>query len=149
VCSSVEVTFRIFSFNSKKFGRGGKDRPPGIILRRDRNMVPVEKILEPCPPPSLAERHRPLCNSPASGWRAGHNPEAGGGGGTTRVFFNQARNLPPRRIEPETWRCYSEALTITLETLSLSFNSTKSKLKPLHSSLLPQLYRAFGCNDRM
>jgi hypothetical protein len=34
----------------KKLGRGGKDRPPGIILRRDRNMVPAEKIPEPWPP---------------------------------------------------------------------------------------------------
>jgi hypothetical protein len=34
----------------KKLSRGGKDRPPGIILRRDRNMVPVEKTPEPWPP---------------------------------------------------------------------------------------------------
>jgi hypothetical protein len=32
-----------------KLGRGGKDRPPGIILR-DRNRVPAEKIPEPWPP---------------------------------------------------------------------------------------------------
>jgi hypothetical protein len=30
--------------NLKKNGRGGKDRPPGIILRRNQNMVPDEKL---------------------------------------------------------------------------------------------------------
>jgi hypothetical protein len=79
-------------------------------------MVPAEKILEPWPP-SLAGRHRPLCNGPAGGWRAGRNPRAGGA--QRGDFFNQARNSPPRGIEPRTWRCYSEALTITLEALSL------------------------------
>jgi hypothetical protein len=51
---------------------------PGIILRRDRNMVPTEKISELWPP-SLAGHHRPLC-SPTGGWaqdvtreRVGHN----------------------------------------------------------------------------
>ena len=34
----------------KKLGRGGKDRPPGIILRRDPNMVPTKKTPEPWPP---------------------------------------------------------------------------------------------------
>jgi hypothetical protein len=34
------------------------------------------------------------------------------------IFFNQAKNSPLRGIEPGTWRCYSEALTITLEALS-------------------------------
>jgi hypothetical protein len=34
-------------FNQKKLDRGGKDHPPGIILRRDRNVVPAEKIPEP------------------------------------------------------------------------------------------------------
>jgi hypothetical protein len=33
----------------KKLGRGGKDRPPGIKLRRERNMVSAEKIPEPWP----------------------------------------------------------------------------------------------------
>jgi hypothetical protein len=33
----------------KKLGWGGKDRPPGIILRRDRNMVLPKKISEPWP----------------------------------------------------------------------------------------------------
>jgi hypothetical protein len=31
----------------KTLGRGGKDRPPDIILRRDQNMVLAEKIPEP------------------------------------------------------------------------------------------------------
>jgi hypothetical protein len=31
-------------------GQGGKDRPLGIILRRDQNMVPAEKTPEPWPP---------------------------------------------------------------------------------------------------
>jgi hypothetical protein len=31
----------------QKLGQGRKDRPPGILLRRDRNMVPAEKIPEP------------------------------------------------------------------------------------------------------
>jgi hypothetical protein len=99
----------------KKLRRGGKDRPPGIILRRDRNMVPTEKILEPWPP-SLAGCHRPLCNSPAGGWRAGRNP--GAGEAHRWDFFNQARNSPPRGIKSRNWRCYSEALTFTLEALS-------------------------------
>jgi hypothetical protein len=51
--------------NKKKLGRGGKDRPPGIILRRDRNKVPAEKIPEPWPlitsgpsPPTLQRPSR-------------------------------------------------------------------------------------------
>jgi hypothetical protein len=32
--------------NQKKLGRGGKDRTPGIIIRRDRNMVMAKKIPE-------------------------------------------------------------------------------------------------------
>jgi hypothetical protein len=78
-------------------------------------MVPAEKIPEPWPP-SLAGRHRPLYNGPAGGWRAGCNP--GAGGAQREDFFNQARNSPPMGIEPGNWRCYSEALTITLEALS-------------------------------
>jgi hypothetical protein len=33
----------------KKTRTGGKDCPPSIILRRDRNMVPAEKFSEPYP----------------------------------------------------------------------------------------------------
>jgi hypothetical protein len=52
----------------KKLGRGRKDRSPGIILIRDRNMVLTEKISEPWPS-LLAGRHHPLYNNPAKGWR--------------------------------------------------------------------------------
>jgi hypothetical protein len=75
-------------------------------------MVSAEKIPEPWPP-SLAGRYHPLCNGPAGGW-----PNPGAGGAQRVNFFNQARSSPPRGIEPGTWRCYSEALTITLEALS-------------------------------
>jgi hypothetical protein len=50
------------------------------------------------------------------GWRAARN--LGAGGAQRGFFFNQAKNLTTRGIEPRTWRCYSEALTITLEALS-------------------------------
>jgi hypothetical protein len=63
--------------HKKKIGRGGKDRPPGIILR-DQNTQPRKS--PNLGPPSLAGRHRPLCNSLAEGGaqdvireRAGHN----------------------------------------------------------------------------
>jgi hypothetical protein len=36
-----------FGSTKKKLGWGGKDRPPSIILRRDRKMVPTEKTPEP------------------------------------------------------------------------------------------------------
>jgi hypothetical protein len=51
-------------------------------------------------PPSLAGRYRPLCKGLAGGWRAGRN--LGAGGAQRGDFFNQARNSPPRRIEPGT-----------------------------------------------
>jgi hypothetical protein len=85
-------------------------------------MVPAEKIYEPWPPitsglpPSLAGCHRPLCNDPAGGWRVERNPAAVGH--NAGIFFNQARNSFPREIELGTWRCHSEALTITLKALS-------------------------------
>ena len=62
--------------NVSKLGGGEKDRPSNIILRRDQNIVSAEKIREPWPP-SLANCHRPLCNGPAGGWRAGRNSRAG------------------------------------------------------------------------
>lgn len=46
----------------KKTRSGGKDHSPGIILKKDRNMVPTEKISKPWPP-SLVGHHRPLCNA--------------------------------------------------------------------------------------
>jgi hypothetical protein len=61
----------------KKLGQEGKDLPPSIILIRDQNIVPAEKIPEPFPP-SLAGRYRPLCNGSAGGWRTGRNPGVGG-----------------------------------------------------------------------
>jgi hypothetical protein len=33
----------------KKLGQEGKDLPPSIILIRDQNIDPTEKIPEPCP----------------------------------------------------------------------------------------------------
>jgi hypothetical protein len=77
-------------------------------------MAPTEKTLEPWPP-ALAGCHRPLCNGPTGGWRTGRNP--GAGKAQRGDFFNQARNSPPRGIEPGTWRCYSETLTITLPSV--------------------------------
>jgi hypothetical protein len=56
-------------------------------------MVPAEKIQEPWPP-SLAGRHRPLCNGPAEGWRAGRNQERTGH--NEGIFFNQTRNSPSK-----------------------------------------------------
>jgi hypothetical protein len=78
--SPVECTL-LFSTLSilKKLGGGGKDRPPGIILRRDRNMVPVEKIPEPWPP---------ITSGPSPPTTA--QPEGGvhpGAGVTQRGFF--------------------------------------------------------------
>jgi hypothetical protein len=91
----------------KKTRSGRERRSPDIILRRDRDMVPAKKNLQ-----TLA----PITSGPSVGWHAGRNP--GAGGAQRGDFFNQARNSPPRGIEPRTWRCYSEALTITLEALS-------------------------------
>jgi hypothetical protein len=57
-------------------------------------MVPAEKIPEPWPP-SLADRHHPLCNGPAGGWRAGRNPEAGG---AQRGDFLTKAEIRPREV---------------------------------------------------
>jgi hypothetical protein len=98
-------------------GEGNWERPPSryYIKKRPKHGLGRENPPNPSPP-SLAGRHRPLCNGPAGGWRAGRNPEAGGA--QRGDFFNQAQNSPPMEIEPGTWRCYSEALTIALEALS-------------------------------
>jgi hypothetical protein len=87
------------------------------MLRRDRNMVPAEKTPESLPPITNGPINCPLCNGPTGGWHAGYrSPRAGGA--QRGDFFNQARNSPPRGIEPGTWRCYSKALTIKLEAIS-------------------------------
>jgi hypothetical protein len=43
--------------------------------------------------------------------------ERGGGGGHSEEIFSTKPEIRPRG--DRTWRCYSEALTITLEALSL------------------------------
>jgi hypothetical protein len=43
------VSYRWVIELKKKLVREGKDRYPGIILRKDRNIVPAEKIPEPWP----------------------------------------------------------------------------------------------------
>jgi hypothetical protein len=115
ILTNLQQVFR--PYNLKKLSRGGKDRPPGIILRRNRNIGPGRENPEPWPPSLTVRINCPLCNGLAGGWRAGYrSPRAGR---TQRGdFFNQARNSPPRGIKSGTWRCYSEALTITLEALS-------------------------------
>ncbi|ONM14768.1 Pleckstrin homology (PH) domain superfamily protein [Zea mays] len=96
----------------KKLGQGGKDRPPDIILRRDRNMVP-EKASEPWSSITNGLINCPLCNGPVGGWRAGYRSRERAG--HSEDFFNQSQNSPLRGIESGTWRCYPEALTITLD----------------------------------
>jgi hypothetical protein len=89
----------------KKLGRGGKDRPPAIILRIDRNMVPAEKPSKPWSPITNESSPLPTLQRPNQKVaRMISIPESGRG--TTTGFFNQARNSSPRGIEPETWRCY-------------------------------------------
>jgi hypothetical protein len=63
----------------KKLGREAKDRPPGIILRRDRNMVPTEKTPEPWPPITNRPINCPLRNGLPGGWRAGYRSLRAGG----------------------------------------------------------------------
>jgi hypothetical protein len=54
-------------------------------------MVLAEKIPEPWSP-SLAGRHRPLCNGSAGGWRAGRNP--GACGAQRRDFLTKPKIRP-------------------------------------------------------
>jgi hypothetical protein len=50
-CCNLGIWPRNFLLiNEKKPCRGEKDRPLGIILRKDRNMVPAEKSPNPVPP---------------------------------------------------------------------------------------------------
>jgi hypothetical protein len=67
ICVAVD-TNEIIS-RLKKLGRGGKDRPPGIILRKDQNMIPAEKILEPWPPITSGPSP-PTLQQPS--WRVAH-----------------------------------------------------------------------------
>jgi hypothetical protein len=55
------ATLKLALKEEEKVGGRGKDRCPGIILRRGRNMVLDEKIPQSWPL-SLAGCHRPLCN---------------------------------------------------------------------------------------
>jgi hypothetical protein len=84
-----------FSFQDniqlKKLGRGGKDRPPGIILRRDRNNGPDQENSRTLAPP--------ITNGPTSTVHsATAQPEGGAQDIVTRermghsegIFFNQA-----------------------------------------------------------
>jgi hypothetical protein len=61
----------------KKLGLGGKDRPPGTILRKDRNMVPIEKIHGPWLPITSGPSP-PTLQRPAGGWHIGRTPGVGG-----------------------------------------------------------------------
>jgi hypothetical protein len=79
--------------NHKKLIRGGKNRPPDIILRRDRNMVPTEKIPKPCPPitsgPSLSTLQRPSR-------RVARRTYNSGAGGAQRGNFLTKPEIHPR-----------------------------------------------------
>jgi hypothetical protein len=65
--------------NNNNIGQRGKDRPPGIILRRDLNMVPAEKITKPWPPITSGPSGHSATAQPEGGEqdvtreRAGHN----------------------------------------------------------------------------
>jgi hypothetical protein len=93
-----------------KLSRGGKDRPPGIILRRDRNNGPDREN-----PRTLA----PITNGPTSTVHSATAQPEGGAqdivtrermGHSERIFLTKPENSLPRGIEPRTWRCYSEVL---------------------------------------
>jgi hypothetical protein len=71
----------------KKLDWGGKDRPPGIISRRDRNMAPAEKTPEPWPP-SLTAR--------STAHSATAQPEGGA-----------------QDIDPREWAGHSERIFLT------------------------------------
>jgi hypothetical protein len=66
-----------------KLSRGGKNRSPGIILRRDQNMISAEKIIEPYL--SIASRHRPLLQRPS--WRVARRTYPKSGWGIMKGFF--------------------------------------------------------------
>jgi hypothetical protein len=73
-------------------------------------MVPAEKIPEPWPP---------ITNGPTSTVHSATVQPEGGAqdivtrermGHNERIFLTKPKNLPPRGIEPRTWRCYSKVL---------------------------------------
>ena len=70
--------------------RPGKERPLSRYYIKKRLKHGSSRKNPRTLPPSLAGRHRPLCNGPAGGWRAGRNP--GAGEAQQADFFNQARN---------------------------------------------------------
>jgi hypothetical protein len=94
----------------KKLDRGGKGRPPGIILRRDRNNGLGRENPRTLPP---------ITNGPASTVHsATAQPEGGAQDIVSRermehgegIFLTKPENSLPEGIEPRTWRCYSEVL---------------------------------------
>jgi hypothetical protein len=94
----------------KKLGQGGKDRPPGIILRRDRNNSHGRENPRTLPP---------ITNGPTSTVHsATAQPEGGAQDIVTRermghsegIFLTKPENSLLGGIEPGTWRCYSEVL---------------------------------------
>jgi hypothetical protein len=66
-------------------------------------MVPAEKPPEPWSPITNGPINCPFCNGLAGGWHAGFR-SLRADGAQRGVFFNQAWNSPPRRIEARTWR---------------------------------------------
>jgi hypothetical protein len=104
--------------------RTGRERPSSwYYIKKRPKHDPGRENRRTLATPSLAGRHCPLCNSLAGGLRR----NLGASEAQRGNFFNQARNSPPRGIEPGTWRCYSEALTITLEALSHHLKKDKSR----------------------
>jgi hypothetical protein len=85
----------------KKLGQGEKDCHPGIILRKDQNMVPTKKTPELWSPITNRPINCPLCNGLAEGWRVGYRSSKVGGA-QRGDFFNQTQNSSSRRIEPGT-----------------------------------------------
>jgi hypothetical protein len=81
-------------------------------------MVPAKKTPEPWPSSLMGRSTAHSATVQPEGGAQDIDPREGRG--TARGFFNQTRNSPLRGIESGTWRCYSEALTITLEALSHS-----------------------------
>jgi hypothetical protein len=88
------VTY-FFSNIKKKLDQEGKDRPPDIILRRDRNMVSAEKIPGPCPSITNGPINCPLCNGPVGGWCAGYRSPKADRTQRARGFFLTKPEIRP------------------------------------------------------